>query len=300
MNNIDCDRVVKEIEVVFSVCAARDIDVWMVAAKHMLQHISAKSFYVLVPDSEVEIFRACTPFQFFIVPESCFVDKYKAKLRDAVEAMGAGVRYGWYLQQVLKLAFLESVKEEGVVLIWDADTVPLRNLNFVGERGEILYYKGSEFHLPYFHSISNMLGMSKTVSFSFIAQCFAVKGSWVRDFFSFVEARHECHWVDALLASVDFREGSGFSEYETLGTFVSNRYDGAWRAIDEPWERCGKGVIGEISNLETKMARYQLRGCAYASFENWDRPYAAHGRLGRFLMRGFHAVRRTLAVGWST
>ena len=86
-------------------------------------------------------------------------------------------RFGWYLQQFLKLSALQKFNQEPVI-IWDADSVALNPISFFRPDGGIEIYTSDEYHLPYFELIDRLLRMDKRVPFSFIAQCLPVPAGW--------------------------------------------------------------------------------------------------------------------------
>ena len=76
---------------------------------------------------------------------------------------------GWYFQQFLKLgcAFIDEISER--YLVWDADTVLLRPLDFYdGEN--MIYTIDKLYHAPYFHNYKRLIGLEANREYSFIAQ----------------------------------------------------------------------------------------------------------------------------------
>lgn len=264
---------------VVSVCTLRDLSTFAVAAAHILRHISAADYWVVVPDMEVDEFRAVLPSSYQVMPESRILPGGRAALQQRMPAESLA-RMGWYYQQFIKLAVMHAALPEETVLIWDADTVPLRPLRFADARGRLLFYRGSEYHRPYFRAINQLLSLEKVVDYSFVAQCFPVKGRWAAEFFEEIEARHKKWWLDAILDIIDFQEESGFSEYETIGTFLSHHHGGEIVLVRRHWVRLGNTLIGGIQNLRHPLARLVLARCDFASFESWDRPF---GRFPPFL-----------------
>ncbi len=113
-----------------SVCCADDISVWAVASYCLISRIPAKSYVVIVPDQDVEQFLALSPAEYSVLPESLFVGGLKARIEARLPEYNRH-RAGWYLQQFIKLAAVKHFGEYGDVLIWDADTVPLKRIRFL-------------------------------------------------------------------------------------------------------------------------------------------------------------------------
>ena len=254
---------------VVSVCCATDAVIWRLAAPRILRHIESRRYQVIVPAGEVELFRSLTPAIYEVVSEDTILngvtlDTVRQRMPEVMRR-----RAGWYYQQLLKLGALWRVRCRGneLLVIWDADTVPLRPIRFSDDEGKLLYFGSDDDHLPYFEAIQRLLGMEKLVSFSFVAQCFPVRSAWLRGFIDFIERRHGCSWVEAILRTADFAELSGFSEYETLGTYLCHRhaYGIAYYAL--PWLRYGYQLYDPGNPASVPEVG---DGYYYASFERWD------------------------------
>lgn len=177
-------------------------------------------------------------------------------------------RSGWYLQQLIKIAAMDKLpaQPDEIILIWDADTIPLKKLNFYQD-GRILYFMGAENHAPYFNSIEKLLHIGKLVNFSFIAQSFAMKKKWIKEFIIELEALHQLPWIQAILEKSDLSHPSGFSEYETLGNWLMSKHKSEIAFNPAAWERLGSSKSG-LKDLEKFKLRYP--SCHFISFESWD------------------------------
>lgn len=262
------------VDVIICVCCRKDYKTWETASQFIVKNIYAKNYRVYVPDSEVDFFKEISNPSFEVIAESIYTAYIAPILKNRL-AENKIDQFGWYLQQFIKLYAVSECSADEVALIWDADTVPLKPLIFIDDENRILYYKGKEHHQPYFEFIEKFLGLTKVVNFSFITQCFAIKGAWAKEFFRFIELRHKVGWVQALVEGIDFSEGNGFSEYETLGTFISHFHAEEAQYINCEWQRFGNSLIGDIAFLETKSSKRKLMQYDFVSFEKWDRmkPY---------------------------
>ena len=254
---------------VISVCSTKDINTWEIASDYIVKYIAARRYTVIVPDSQVREFENKTNSRYEVIPESDLIGKLKNRIEHKVPENQSG-RVGWYLQQFIKLFALSKLKDEDVALIWDADTVPLKALEFISDDGKLRYYIGNENHAPYFDFISKLLDVHKKQEFSFIAQCFPIRGAWAKAFFQEVECCQDENWVDSFLNSIDFNHNSGFSEYETLGSFIYNKYPQEIMVLSNKWSRLGNLLIGSANNLEYKISKLITRKYDYISFESWD------------------------------
>lgn len=227
-----------EFAATISTCHAKDLPVWKKSTEACMRRLSSGLHVTIVPDAQLEQFDAeFNHPNLKIVGEKEFAPAI-VEFFD-LNFNGRPARRGWYLQQFLKLEGVRQYTDFGDVLIWDADTVPLKELRF-RTGNQFLAYRGSENHLPYFMAIERAFGFQKQDRFSFIAQSFPVRSHWARSFFSQLRTE-ERDWFETLADSIDFSLSSGFSEYETLGVFIQNRFpselgeqDGAF-----DWQRIG-------------------------------------------------------------
>ena len=273
---------------VISVCCFRDIGVWTVAAPKIISNIEAENYYVVVPSGDVAKFQEISPIEYIVLNEE-EVFPYES-INSIAEKLPHSYKYraGWYLQQLIKLAALEYLQAEDdqLMLVWDADTVPLKKLTFFKD-GRCLYFMSTETHPPYFISLSRLLNLNKLVNFSFIAQCFVIKKKWISEFISELEELHEIKWFEAILDKSDLSHPSGFSEYETLGNWLMVRHKSEIAFDPSKWERFGSSKCG-LKNVEE--FRLNHPNISFISFESWDGHVAQKslvqmstlGRNGRF------------------
>jgi hypothetical protein len=174
-------------------------------------------------------------------------------------------RAGWYLQQFLKLSFGQYA---GVFryLIWDADTVLLKPIEFFdGEM--VLLNRAREFNKPYFDTFERLLGYAAPLKSSVISQYAPIESAHVGEMQNQIESRHGREWIEAVLAGLPGDFQSEFSEYETYGNFLASRYPHKIRLVRHKWLRYGADVVGNVETqsleaLKRKFARY-----SYVAFE---------------------------------
>ena len=263
---------------VISVCSAKDIDVWTIAAQHIVQFIPAKQFTVIVPDAQVPIFASVTKAPYKVKPESLFVGNLKEKVASVLSPDNQN-RVGWYLQQFVKISAVLARDNEDVVLIWDADTVPLKKLDFINSKGQFIYYKGSEYRKSYFDFIERSLGLKRTQSFSFIAQSLVLRVDWARELFNMLEKNTNLHWVDAILHYLDKSEPAGFAEFETLGSWIWTHHRKKIVVSDRAWYRNGMSLVGNPLELSQSIWRGLAKSYDFISFEVWDAKKGLRNRI---------------------
>jgi hypothetical protein len=196
-----------------------------------------------VPDDEVNFFVEITNPVWNIRAESDFLNGYS---KDDIDGMMAGEnvgRSGWYLQQFLKInAMIDPVlKDNDFVLIWDADTVPLKKIIYFENTNnpKLQFYSGREYHIPYFITMKNIFNLERVGNFSFIAQNLPSKVAWVR---KLIECSPD--YIGLVLSSLQGKSASEFSEYETIGSFIFSRYPSSVMLNKRAWLRGGNSFFG--------------------------------------------------------
>ena len=152
-----------------SCCGKRHVQVFSEGAKRIKENILADEYEVYLPTDITELIKAS---------EWNIVDEF------SIGNIGIATHKNiWVKQQLLKIYGVHKAAIEGFknIIIWDGDTIPLQKITFF-EENKVNYFKSGEYHLPYFETINKLLGMNKEVNFSFIAQCFALKAEWIKDF----------------------------------------------------------------------------------------------------------------------
>jgi hypothetical protein len=253
-----------------STCIARDIATWRVASQRLVRSVSAQRYVVYVPDRDLDLFRQETDSQFEIVAESSLNLPSLAEIKDRLGPSLAH-RAGWILQQLIKIEALRAGDAGSVSLIWDADTIPLKPLEFFhGDR--LLFRESDEMHEPYFHSMQSLLGIPKLAEKSFIAQCFPFPCSVAQDFCDRVEHRHNKPWWDAIIEHTDRSTEAGFSEYETLGNFLLWTDPEIVERLPSKWCRKGNKLFSSPSQLALGREPSFVKRLPYefVSFESWE------------------------------
>ena len=276
-------------DLTFSVCSVKDIQTWRETSLRLLEFVPSEHYVVIVPDEETSLFRSNTDRKIDVVPETAYVGNLKDKLLPRMPNECKS-RTGWYLQQFVKLAVLKTCRPAENFLIWDADTVPIKMLRFFERSGQVQIYTGAEFHPPYFQVIQNLLGVGKLVSFSFIAQCFPCKGTWASEFFSFLENKFSKHYVDVLSERINFAEESGFSEYETLGTFIVKFFGAQLELKQTKWLRNGTGLIGGARNLTNPSFKQFASEFDHVTFERSEEPFSLLKKMDEEFIKYFHQL----------
>ena len=255
--------------IVCSVCTKKNIDVWLLSSFAIIKNIIADKYSVIVPADDVKLFRDLSPAQYDIIDEDKLLPGLRERLAGHIKIKNY-YRFGWYYQQLLKLAYLKTYGIDNDVIIWDADTIPLKKITLF--EGEIAYYYSSgEYNENYFSQINNLLGHGKIVSESFIAQCLACRSEWINNFFDLLEIKSKNNnddWISLIIKSIDFNQESGFSEYELLGSYFKKNYNNFFIDKKRKWFRFGSNLC-EVQ----KCPKFIFYLCSiffdHMTFEKW-------------------------------
>ena len=104
-----------------------------------------------------------------------------------------------------------------------------------------------------------------------MAQSFGVKGRWFGEFIKAIELGKKSTWINIIIDNIDFKKHSAFSEYETLGTFISHNYQNEIYEIHNEWYRFGNSTFGNIKKIDTPFMRFIFARYDFVSFEYWDK-----------------------------
>ena len=94
-----------------------------------------------------------------IISFEIFKEIYEKNSKDILYKNNFESRLNWYYQQILKISFVLNfikVKKENLI-IWDADTLILKKIDFFFNNSSIYYGTFNEFHNQYFETNKTIL-----------------------------------------------------------------------------------------------------------------------------------------------
>lgn len=162
-------------------------------------------------------------------------------------------RTGWYLQQFIKMQYAFLCEEE-YYLIWDSDTVPLHVVNML-DQGVPIFHMKEEYNQPYFETLKRLLGDDILLaSKSYISEHMLINCKIMRELIGKIEENHKVVgnvWYEKIIYSIDRKDikYSGFSEFETYGTYVMAYHPELYRCKEWKSERSGY-LYFEIEKLD--------------------------------------------------
>lgn len=267
---------------IVSACLARDLPVYRVTYQSLRRHLPGSEIHVITRKEDFSKFREeCGPEltlwdEAALVPHMTLGELRKMPLRFFPK--GAG----WYFQQFLKYAFINVSNGDDHYLIWDADTVLLRPIEFFTPEGKPIYTTATEHHAPYFETYQALFGSKAEREFSFISQHQIIRKSILREMLSKIESRNPTskNWAWAIMENLRGNGSNLFSEYETYGHYMKAEHPDSYVVRNLEWTRNGERWAGyppRPEKIDLLAQKY-----AYASFEAF---FSFRNRLKRYVMR---------------
>ncbi len=254
------------------------IEIAKVVINQVKRFFQAQQIYVITSPYYFEKFQLLSLTNLVLVNENELLYRFNFEsVADFLkQKINNGDRAGWYFQQFLKLEISKIIQSD-YYLIWDADTIPLKPIDFFDKEDKVLIHKSEENHNPYFETLEHILGVTKTVNYSFISEHFMVKTAAIRIMLEELSKNaNGMYWPYYILESIQKKDLSlsGFSEYETYGNFLNSTYPDDFRLRTSPSEllnttRNGSMILGTLPN--TKNLHFlEVLGLHYATFEIWQ------------------------------
>lgn len=193
-------------------------------------------------------------------------------------------RTGWYFQQFLKMAYCMRCEGKNY-LIWDADTIPLHPIKMVNNAGQYYFDVKTEYNKAYFTTLHVLFTeLKKSNEYSFIAEHMLIDTEIMRELLGQIEKNSELcgeNFWDKILRAIATEDlaNSGFSEFETYGTYVEQYHKEEYQI--RKWRSLREGTMFYGSGITRKQMEYLEREYNAISFERHD----THRKIARLLNR---------------
>lgn len=182
-------------------------------------------------------------------------------------------RTGWFLQQFIKLGFSFSAYcNTEYYLSWDADTLPLRPIDFFTQNGKPMFTKKKEHNQAYFDTLEKLLSFKKYADYSFIAEHMMFSKNVVAAMLNDIEhsSVNGVTWYEKIINATDSTNINSFSEFETYGNFCLNHYPNMYATqVLNTFRKAGYIAGRFISDRKLNYMSFDLDT---ASFELGDYP----------------------------
>lgn len=192
----------------------------------------------------------------------------------------AANRTGWYFQQFLKMAYCMYTEDENY-LVWDADTVPTHKVEMQTISGKNFFDVKTEYHRPYFDTLEKLFpDLKKNNNYSYISEHMIFKTQVMREIIERIEKNQDIvgkSFWEKILSAVSEQElaGSGFSEFETYGTYVQYYHPESYEIRE--WKSLREGTIFYGKELNRQQLSYLSRKYDAVSFER----HSIHEKLSK-------------------
>lgn len=203
--------------------------------------------FLVAPRSEA-IVRFCDDNGLTYVEESSVLG-YSPKEIGFITAQGQN-RSGWLFQQFIKLS--GKLGDNRYYLVIDADHVLLRPHTFLTKDNHTLFYRSTEYHLPYYDNIRRLTGIGSGgfFSFSYVTHKMLFDKEALTALRNELEKRNGAQWDKAILDSLDRSGMSPFSEFELYGHFMP-----AEKKTALPWRTKSMSYAG-LATYDELVKRY--------------------------------------------
>jgi hypothetical protein len=249
------------------------------AAENLPQFVPFKQLHVITARPNFPRFAKTLGSDVNLIDEDDLIPGMTLAQLRTLKEPGFPQGAGWYFQQFLKFAFAFQKTEDDHYLIWDADTVPLRPMEFFDEKNRMLFTMATENHPAYFETYRKLFGHDPRREFSFISQHIIVRKSILREMLQAIEKNLPGteNWAWKIMSNLQGDGTNRFSEYETLGHYVKNVHPETAVFRQLPWSRDGSRLTStrpSASDLKRLAEKYH-----YVAFEG------NHGILRRAAAR---------------
>jgi hypothetical protein len=254
---------------IFSAARLRDFPVLRTAVRQSLALLNPDRIVVAVPEGDVKAVQAGLGGDATVIDENSLLGSFDRSAFQQRPIPYFPRSFGWYLQQILKFEYCRKTEAEHC-LVWDADTVPLKRLEFFDGEGRIYLTRASEYHSPYFYTFEKLLGRAAPSENSFISQHMLVRSESMRSLCCKIEQEHGKSWTEALgdVLEKHPERPNLFSEYETYANYMLLFEPESVEVRDLNWARCENTQAWGLPERVLWEARG--KGLDFAAYESKD------------------------------
>lgn len=215
--------------------------------KFFIKYLDCVGKLVLIGDEEMEkIIENNSNFNisFQFINQKNLVNITKVQNLMKKKGINSKRKSGWYIQQFLKMEYSKICNSQ-YYLIWDSDTIPIRKISMFDEENKPYFDVKTEYWKAYFRTLKKIFPeLGKIYNFSFISEHMMIKTEIMKNLVNKIESNKSLKgetWYEKVINSIALEDlnKSGFSEFETYGTFTNIYYNNSY-AI-RPWKSLRKG-----------------------------------------------------------
>jgi hypothetical protein len=231
----------------------KDLDILPLCLQGIRKNVShpVKDIYIVAPnDPAIKAF--CEKEHLVFVEESTIFNFSPRELNLIITSPNGHTvnRSGWLFQQFVKLS--GKVGTCDYFLCIDADHILIRPHVFLDKDEIPVFYMSDECHTAYYKNIRRLTGEPYFSLLSFVDHKMLFSKKELAALRQKIEQANDgCEWKEAIVASYDRTETSGFSEFELYGHFVSRKHKQPWRQV--------KLAYKDMADFETLTKRYAAK-----------------------------------------
>lgn len=172
-------------------------------------------------------------------------------------------RFGWVLQQLLKLRFVLGSQSAGVLII-DSDTLLLEKRNWLGNDGSQLLTPTWEYHKPYYEFLSSIGICGINPEYTFVSHHMLMQPKIVNELFEYVGWKDTSDLIDFICSIPIGDEQSPFSlDYELYAQYLYKNYPE--KVILGKWSNKAVARYSLIEDAKLEISRESLKSKSFAS-----------------------------------
>ena len=255
----------------------QDIDTLISNTYLYFKFLPIRNIYVIGPEGIAEKIKRANNDRIIFMNENTFADV--PRIRELYSSLqpNNSKRAGWYIQQFIKMQFAKFTDDE-YYLIWDSDTIPLKHVQLFDESSRPFFDMKTEYHVPYFETINRIFpDIRKTAEGSFISEHMLIKSEYMRELIDEIESRTEIsgtNFQEKIINAIDTKDlgGSGFSEFETYGSYVIVRHPETYSMREWHSLRSGRIFYAKASDIDELDRQWLAKKYDAISLEKWQEP----------------------------
>ena len=253
-----------------------DINVLLGNTSIFFKYLPIKNIYIIGPDTIEDRIMQRNDSRLIFINENEFVDVKKIREIYSSRTNENINRSGWYVQQFIKMQFSRFTQDE-YYLIWDSDTLPLKPVKIFDESSRPFFDMKTEFYKAYFDTITKLFpDVHKVINKSFISEHMIINSNFMRVLIDEIEANSALdgkNFQEKIINVISVKDlsGSGFSEFETYGSYVMTRYPESYIFRDWHSLRSNIKFYRNTSELTERQIKWLSTFYDAATIENWQK-----------------------------
>ena len=259
VNEVQADLIVPTIELLY-VAAKKDFEILASTIQitlNSLANYEVSKISIIVPDNQVQILKSSLPSietPLVVISESKFVSENQFKEIESA----FGERYGWVLQQILKVSFVKESSYPGVLVV-DADTALLIQRQWLDTSGIQILCPTWENHPPYYKFLEDHGIAHNPPEFTFVSHHMLFQPQILNEVLSLQGWTSTENLLRSLLNSERVNENSPFSiDYELYAQYLYSAHPKKvvlekWANFEAPNKQPKESTFDYVRRITTDL-----------------------------------------------